>query len=67
MIVHTSTIGYYGVHYRNTTTIEVAEADLRPCDLSTKLMQTREFTPMLLSERVVQQYNLPSAVVWKAK
>lgn len=67
MTVHTSTVGYYGIHYMEATTIEVSETDLKPCETSKKLQRNPGFEPMLLSKKVVREHALPSAVVWRTK
>lgn len=67
MTVHVSTVGYYGVHYREDRTIEVAAEDLSPCPQSKRIARHSGFEPMLLSEKIVRQHALPSAVVWRSK
>ena len=66
MKVHKTTIGYYGVHYPDIATIEVAETELQPCTNFLKMARQDGLVPMLLSKRAVRQHRLPSAVVWKA-
>lgn len=67
MKVHVSTVGYYGVHYKDSRTIEVNFTDLEPCLSDRKVARTPGYEPMLLSEKIVQQHALPSAVVWSKK
>lgn len=66
MNVHTSTVGYYGIHYKTDRSIKVNENDLTPCAYTKKIQKAPGFDPMLLSEKIVREHALPSAVVWRA-
>ena len=66
MTVHTSTVGYYAVHYKGDATIQVEETNLRPINHDRKIAKAPGFVPMLLAKELVQMHRLPSAVVWRA-
>jgi hypothetical protein len=64
MKVFTSTIGYYGIHYKSEQAITIGDSDIRPIDCTKKVYQTLGFTPMLASKTIIIQHDLPSAVIW---
>ena len=65
MKVYISEIGQYNLHYRSDKVINLpAGTELKIENTTHVIIHSRGFTPFILSEATVTEYNLDSAIVW---
>ena len=66
MIVYTSEVGHYNVHYRTDNWIQLpAEAQVKIIGTGPKIYPSPGYTPMVVSAEIVQKHSLGSAIVWR--